>query len=97
MNDARVDACAAVSYQCGGPSPVCPEPRSRPASRCAVRDAISSAVSSPRSPSVAGRSTGTEISSSVVHTPCRSGWPHGVRGTDQSFAAAAAVTPAAGP
>ena len=96
MNDARVDACVAVSYQCGGPSPVCPEPRSRPASRCAVRDTVSSSVSSSRPPNVSGRSTGTEISSSVVQTPCRSGWPHGVRGTDQSFAAAAGATPAEG-
>src|SRR5438552_1420875 len=44
-----------------------------------MRLAYSSSLRNCRVPNCAGRSNGTPYSPSVVHSPCRSGSPHGVR------------------
>src|SRR5688572_26039730 len=49
---------------------------------CDRRVMNSCSVSSCRSPNSRGRSKGTLSSASLVHVPCRSGSPHGVRGAE---------------
>ena len=77
------------SRQCGigAPAPCTgPDRTSTRARSCSsrtrmscMRFAYSSSVRNCRVPYCAGRSNGTPYSPSVVHSPCRSGSPHGVR------------------
>ena len=48
---------------------------------CAARAENSSSDSRSLSPNCSGRSSGTPIMAVPGHSPCRSGSPHGVRGT----------------
>src|SRR5437762_4354920 len=86
INDVRRDTRVHHSYQCSGPAPTPRRgpsswPPSSPSSR---RLANSSSFKSSRVPNCGGRSNGTPYIA-LVHSPCRSGCPHGVRGGVETF------------
>src|SRR5688572_18046983 len=84
-SEVRADFRPQFSYQCTGPAPVTPPMVGAVPARWCSRCSSSASSSVPSTLALVcprGRSNGTPASSSLDQTPCRSGSPHGVRGTE---------------